>query len=276
MTWPPPDRELEHYDVVDVRTKDEAPGRTPDDVSDGADAPASTMPPTPPDAAKPTEFSRPDWSELRLRTSGDDQQARSAWLPVVAILLALTCAGEAAYIWHLHATRRVPGNGRLRVDGPDGAEVRVSGQAIGIAPVEQEFEPGAYDVEIVGRNGQARADRVLVSIGRTVVVIALQPAAAPAAPAPSAAPPAAAPPVTVGAASGAPSAAAVPPPSATTGTVVIESTPAGQPVTMGGRPRGVTPLTLGEIRPGRHDVLVGGRMRQVDVTAGQVTTLRVP
>ena len=41
--------------------------------------------------------------------------------------------------------------------------------------------------------------------------------------------------------------------------MTIESTPPGLPVTMGGRPRGVTPLTLGKITPGRHDVLVGTR-----------------
>ena len=68
----------------------------------------------------------------------------------------------------------------------------------------------------------------------------------------------------------------MPPASATTGGVVIESTPPGLPVTMGGRPRGVTPVTIGQMRPGRHDVLVGGPARQVDVIAGEVTTLRVP
>ena len=45
---------------------------------------------------------------------------------------------------------------------------------------------------------------------------------------------------------------------------------------MGGRPRGVTPLTLGKIAPGRHDVLVGSSALKVDVTAGEVATLRVP
>jgi hypothetical protein len=64
--------------------------------------------------------------------------------------------------------------------------------------------------------------------------------------------------------------------SETTGAVTIESTPPGLPVTMGGRSRGVTPLTLGRIPPGRHDVLVGTATRQVDVTAGEVVTLRVP
>ena len=69
--------------------------------------------------------------------------------------------------------------------------------------------------------------------------------------------------------------AATPPPSATLGGVSIESTPSGLPVTMEGRERGVTPITIGRLKPGRHDVLVGGLARKVDVTAGSVTTLRV-
>ena len=58
--------------------------------------------------------------------------------------------------------------------------------------------------------------------------------------------------------------------------MTIESVTPGLPVTMGGRPRGVTPLTLGKIAPGRHDVLVGSSALKVDVTAGEVATLRVP
>ena len=64
--------------------------------------------------------------------------------------------------------------------------------------------------------------------------------------------------------------------SPTLGAVAIESTPAGLPVTMGGRPRGVTPITIGLIRPGRHDVMVGRALRQVDIVANEVVTLRVP
>ena len=70
----------------------------------------------------------------------------------------------------------------------------------------------------------------------------------------------------------------VPAPSATTGAVRIESDPPGAVVTMEGRERGVTPITIGQLRPGRHDVIVvtpgQGRLDlKVDVSAGQTTRL---
>jgi len=286
MTWPPPDRELDHYDVVDVPEEAGTPVAAPATGSrDTAPAPA-TMP-----AADAAGFARPDWSELRLRAPGEDPPHRSPWLWVLTALLALTTVGQAAYIWQRHATRPAPENGHLRVDGPGGAEVRVNGQAIGSAPVDHALEPGTYAVEVVRPEGVARVDGVNLGVGRTVVLLFPTMPATPlsaAADVPTAASPQA--PATLAApapasttASGpspqepvAPGQSALPPVSATTGAVVIESTPPGLPVTMGGRARGVTPVTIGQVRPGRHDVLVGGTARQVDVTAGEVATLRVP
>ena len=148
-------------------------------------------------------------------------------------------------------------------------------------PIDHALDPGEYDIEIVQGDRRVRADRVIVGIGRTVMLLVTE--GVPPAAAATATPPGAAPqPGTAPAATSqgtAPSQAAVALGSglvsATTGAVSIESTPTGLPVTMGGRPRGVTPITLGLIKPGRHDVLVGGAARQVDVQAGQVSTLRV-
>jgi hypothetical protein len=61
------------------------------------------------------------------------------------------------------------------------------------------------------------------------------------------------------------------------GSVLIESTPPGAAIVMEGRPRGVTPLRIDDLRPGRHDVLVsiGGRRHalNVAVAAGETTRL---
>lgn len=75
-----------------------------------------------------------------------------------------------------------------------------------------------------------------------------------------------------------PESAPAPGPSATTGAVRIESDPPGAIVTMEGRERGATPLTIDQLRPGRHDVIVvrpgQGRLElKVDVSAGQTTRL---
>ncbi len=275
MTWPPPDRELDHYDVVDVPegARTAVPVATATGSRDAEAAPAPAAIP----AADAAGFARPDWSELRLRSPGDDPPHRSPWLWVLTSLLALATVGQAAYIWQLHATRPAQENGHLRVDAPGGAQVRVNGQAIGAAPVDHALEPGTYAVEVVRPEGIARVDGVSIGPGRTVVLLF------PTTPAPAVAATPDVPAPTSPLASGrpaqeqpAPGPSALSPVSATTGAVVIESTPPGLPVTMGGRPRGFTPVTIGQVRPGRHDVLVGGNARQVDVTAGEVATLRVP
>lgn len=277
MTWPPTDGELDGYDVVDV---DRGPARPAS--ADGSAAPpavaARAVTGESSDRAA-SEFARPDWSELRLRTAGDEAGSRSRWLWVLTTVLALATVGQAAYIWYLQTVRPAPISGRLRVDGPAGAQVRVNGQAVGIAPLDHALQPGGYAIEIVQPHGVVKAEDVIVGLGRTVVLIVPDVTAngTQGAPGNLAAPgsrgpgPGAA--VSGPASSSSRTGAAVSP---TMGAVVIETVPPGLPVTMGGRPRGVTPLTIGMIRPGRHDVMVGRALRQVDITANEVTTLRVP
>lgn len=304
MTWPPPDRELAHYEVVDVPEADRpvavaATTSTPE-------APETVRPPAPipglaTDApAAPPEFSRPDWSELRLRGTPDEVAPRRSWLPVLTVLFALAAIGQAAYLAYLMAGTPAPTDGRLRVEGPAGAEVRIDGESIGTAPVDRTLAPGSYAVA-VGADSSTEATRVTIEQGAVVVLwpltrpaprAALPPTTAaaatdagtsPAPPpspgtAPRAAPTVPAPPIApTPAASPAGDAAATGPAavSPTRGAVAIESTPPGLPVTMEGRERGFTPITIGQLRPGRHDVLVGGLARQVDVAANQITTLRV-
>lgn len=287
MTWPPPDRELAHYDVVDV-----ADGEASSSESTDTPAPLQAAPPQPSTSGHPSEggavYPRPDWSELRLRQTADDHPARTSWLWVAVVLLGLLAAAEGAYIWYLQSDRPAVRSGRLRVDGPDGADVRVNGASIGVAPVDYELEPGGYTVDVVQPHSTARAEGVIIGLGRTVVLAI--PGLSPSVPAGGAsdgssspAPAGPAEPVARPALASQPAAATVPPiappagsASATTGAVSIESTPPGLPVTMGGRPRGVTPVTIGSIKPGRHDVMVGSVLRQVDIQANEVTTLRVP
>lgn len=282
ITWPPPDRELDNYDVVDVPE---------DDRMQATPAPTRARPTAAPPAGPPATFARPDWSELRLRTPADEAPARSPWLGIAAGVLALVALAEGAYIWSLQQAPPAVAEGRLRVDAPEGAEIRVNGRTVGSAPIEHGLAPGDYDVEIAPPASAGQNQRVTISLGRTVVLLPAPvlvgpaddsapgsdlpggtqdaPAAATPTPATDVAP--AAPPASTEA-----SAAGEAPVSDTTGAVEIESTTPGLPVTMGGRNRGVTPITLGQVKPGRHDVLVGGLARQVQVQAGKVTTLRVP
>ena len=299
MTWPPPGRELDHLDVVDVPLDERL--HMPADVAPAPAPPSLPVAPTagedlPPPAAPQSRavFDRPDWSELRLRGAQDEPRPGRRGLLLLTLVLAVATLGQAAYIW---STRAAPATlAQLRVEGAAGADVRVDGRAIGVAPLEHELEPGDHDVEIVQASGAVVARRLTLGQGRTLLVVPDVPAGAtrleanapaPALPGANGSPAAAASPTaSVGtspqpAATG-PGAAVRTPPvgaagavSATRGAVVIESTPAGLPVTMEGRERGVTPITIGQLRPGRHDVLVGGLAQKVDVSANTVTTLRV-
>jgi len=281
ITWPPADGELDRYDVVDVPDNERL--KAPPQAAEPLGTPA--MQPDRSVAAAvsgaPADVARADWSELRLRPPQDEAQPRSSWLWLLTLLLAGAALGEGAYIWHLHATAPAQQRGILRVDGPEGADVRVDGRPIGAAPMEHVLDAGDYAVEVLAGGAVLRSDKVNLGPGRTVILLSPGPASASdrgatgAAGVGGASRPESAPMATGSSNGAAPGPAASAGVSATLGAVTIESTPAGLPVTMEGRPRGVTPLTIGRLRPGRHDVLVGGLARRVDVTAGQVTPLRV-
>lgn len=274
MTWPPSARELDHFDVVDVPADQrlQSSSRSAEGGSRPAVAPAAA-----------SSFERPDWGELRLRGHADEPPGVSRWWQVLTVALALVAAAQGAYIWSLqNSTPADATTALLRVDGPAGAEVRVDGQRLGPAPIEHTLAPGDYDVEIVHGGTATRLQRVAVSAGRTTVLLT-PPGAGPDAPtiasplvaAPTGSAPPAGGPTRTPAAAARPGSPGVDGVSPTLGAVLIESTPAGLPVTMEGRERGVTPITIGRLKPGRHDVLVGGLARQVDVTANTVATLRV-
>ena len=289
MTWPPPERELDHYDVMDV-PEDDRMTAPPPPASPGPQAAAPAAPvATAPAAGEKTadSFARPDWSELRLRAVPDEPSGRSrAWI-LLTVLLAVVAIGQAAYIFM--GPPKATAEGRLRVDGPDGALVRVNGQAIGPAPIDHVLAPGDYDVEVGIGKDTARVDRISIGVGRTVVLLpaaiapppaasaspAVQASSTPAPPVSRPAPDRPAPPAPAPGPTSNPAATAAAAVSAGLGGVLIESTPSGLPVTMEGRERGVTPITIGQLKPGRHDVLVGGLPRKVDISAGRVASLRV-
>lgn len=273
VTWPPTQGELAHYDVVDVVAP---PHETPASTQAAAEGPATDPQPRP----STTDFARPDWGELRLRQDADE--GRRSWLPFVAGLLALVVIGQSAYIW-LSLAPATAGTdvGHLRISGPSGAEVRLDGAPIGVAPLDRSLPPGTYDVMIGDRTA---SERVTIEASARVVLLPVvevaepptaeqRPASATMAPPVQDVPPATpSPAAPAGPTATGPPVAGV---SATRGAVLIESTPPGLPVTMEGRERGVTPIRIGQLRPGRHDVLVGGLARKVDVTANEVATLRV-
>jgi hypothetical protein len=261
--WPPHEADIEAVEVMDapvarVIRGDHTPPDTPEPArpsapakpSDGADS-ASASP----------EFGRPDWSSLRLRDTPVEPSGTPPWVWLVMAALVVALGVESAYLvrtapWARDADTAAPV--ALRIEGSPQVRVRVNDDEALPLPLERTIGSGAL---VLGVD--------VVDDTRARVAGDTPPAAqpdSPPSPAPVVSSPAASASATGGAAIG-----------ATTGSVLIESSPSGAIVTMGGRERGPTPITIGDLRPGRHDVLVVGegwrRALKVDVTAGATARL---
>ncbi len=274
-TWPPSDHDMAAVEVVDVpptsmlrgadarqddaRPPDRAEGAVPgSDVaptSGEALASSSIVEAQPPveraDAtSEASAFGRPDWSTLRLRDAPVEAPATPAWVWLLIAALVVALGAETAYLLRTQPWAESRGAAAgpgvsLRFEGDEATRVRVGDDAPRSLPFDQAVT------------------------GEAVRIAILPPGAEPPASTASASAPA----------SSSPAAPDIPADAvtATTGAVFIQSTPAGAIVTMEGRERGPTPITIPRLRPGRHDVLVtspAGRLAlKVDVTAGEVTRL---
>lgn len=296
-TWPPPDGDLAAMEVVDVPPRPPRPEPAPTSIAPTARTASEALPPreaaqaeSNEDSEPPTmpserpgadrgfdapSFGRPDWSSLRLREAPVEVVRTPAWLWLLVAALVIALGVETAYLLRTQpwaaANASALANATVRVDGP--ADLRVSygeGQGRSLPA----------DVPLGAANGRLVIEHAAPAANAAAADGA---AAAPGGPpdAPAAGSPTDAPANTrVGTPTATAPPAAAPRPAAaaaTTGAVRIQSTPSGAIVTMEGRERGPTPITIDNLRPGRHQVLVkgaaGGRMYMVDVTAGTTASL---
>lgn len=151
-----------------------------------------------------------------------------------------------------------PSRGRLLVrTTPAGATVRLNGRVRGTSPATIRDLPfGTYNVTVSRPGHQTRSQRVTVSrrVPARDITIELRPVAAPASAASTA--------------------------TATTGSVYVETRPAGAQVTVDGTARGTAPLRVPELSPGTHTIrldLAGHKSvtTTVVVRAGQQVSVRV-
>lgn len=137
--------------------------------------------------------------------------------------------------------------GRLLIRStPSGASVEVDGVARGVTPLAlRDLELGPRAITVTRRGFVTEERRIVLTAARPSQSLELRLTASAAATAGRS-----------GAASpkpaGTPAAAARP--AATTGTLVIESRPAGATVVIDGKTRGVTPLTIDALAPGDYRV----------------------
>jgi len=165
--------------------------------------------------------------------------------------------------------------GRLLVRStPSGASVEVDGVARGVTPLAlRDLELGSRTITVTRRGYIAEEHRVALTAARPSRSLELRLASASAAGGRSGETS----PKPAGARAGAGGAAAAPPSRAVaTGTLVVESRPAGAVVVIDGKPRGTTPLTIPALPPGDYRVslsLAGFRpfATTVRVVAGERT-----
>jgi hypothetical protein len=183
----------------------------------------------------------------------EESRAPRDWSAAVAALkwvgvVVLSGATAAAAAWQYQRNTAVRATGSVTIQTtPPGMEVQIDGRASGLTPLTVSLAPASYTVQ-VGSGAQRRDLTVNVTAGGSVLQHLELPAAAPA-------------------------------PVATEGSLLIQTEPSGQTITVDGVARGQAPLTVRDLPAGDHDVVVrgaGGTLRRtVTVKAGETVSLVV-
>lgn len=178
---------------------------------------------------------------------------RFSWRNVALALLALIVLAQAGFMtfWLMSARAApVPQTGSVVVtSAPVASPVLIDGIPRGVTPFTVSLPPGAHRID-VGDGAQMRTQTVTVTAGGDASLhVELPP-------------------------SSAPGAVAMP---AGTGGLEITTDPAGARVAIDGAPRGVSPITATNLKPGPHTITVSGPgepvNRTVTVTAGATASI---
>jgi hypothetical protein len=197
-------------------------------------------------------------SEVRTTTDGLEAfkaESREVSLPPPPpsrwrkslILVATTLALGASGLWAYMTVAVAPAMASLSIQTtPPGAQVTIDGQVIGSTPAAMSLPAGTYTVLLTAANGQHRQVEVTLGPGESVVHQS----------------------------EWAPTLAA---PLPTTGALHVQTEPPGQTVFVDDTRRGISPLTVSDLTPGDHMVLVtsgtGTLRRPVQITAGETLSL---
>jgi hypothetical protein len=167
---------------------------------------------------------------------------------LAAVLIALASGAVIAGRRHLVPATEHQGTGTLAIDtNPGGAEVVVDGQQRGRTPLHLTLAAGAHVVELSGA-GEPRSIPVTILAGtQASQYVELRQGAI-------------------------------------FGQLQVRTSPAGARVTLDGVPRGTSPLTIGDVTPGPHTVMLeseaGSAKQDVTIEAGiaavMAVTLSVP
>jgi hypothetical protein len=170
----------------------------------------------------------------------------SPWLKAL-VLTVTTVALVVSGVWAYLTVGATPAMASLSIQTtPPGAQVAIDGKVMGSTPTAMSLPPGTYGVQLIAASGQQRQLDVTLRSGESVVhqfEWALPP--------PVAAP--------------------------TTGALQIQTEPPGQTVVVDDVRRGVSPVTVSDLSPGDHVVVVtsgaGTLRRPVQIAAGETLSL---
>jgi serine/threonine protein kinase len=169
------------------------------------------------------------------------------WKPLAAAAIVLVLAGGGWFATQYFTSPAPIGAsvGTLNVDSnPPGAQVVVDGEVRGTTPVNLTLKAGAHTLELRGA-GEPRVIPLMVAAGSQVSQYIELPKSGP-----------------------------------SPGQLQIRSEPAGARISIDGQPRGVSPMTIGDLEPGEHDVLLesdlGSVRQKVTIQAGATASLVVP
>jgi hypothetical protein len=206
------------------------------------------LPPVEPRAPAPTRpLFNPDqpFSAPALEPIEADAPPARRWMPMVAAIAAVVLIGGGFVAFKMYGrAAAAPPMGTLVVESnPKGVPVFVDGVERGRTPARVTIASGAHILELRG-SGVPRVIPLNVSAGAEVSQY-LEFAEAPA-----------------------------------TGQLAIQSDPAGAKVLVDGVQRGVAPLTIADLTPGNHEVVLqseaGSARHTVTVQAGGTASLVVP
>jgi hypothetical protein len=163
-----------------------------------------------------------------------------------AVLIALVGGGKFAFQYFNSPVTIGASVGTLIVDSnPPGVQVVVDGEARGSTPVTLTLKAGAHTLELRGE-GEPRVIPLIVAAGAQVSQYIELPK------------------------SGGPS----------PGQLVVRSEPSGARISIDGQSRGVSPMTIGDLEPGEHEVVLesdlGSVRQKVVIEAGATASLVVP
>ena len=220
-------------------------GATLEQARGGAAPPAAASAP----ASAASAFAREDSGELRrdLAVAASGREGGPARNPLVLTLIvfAIVQSGVVLWLWNRDPGAPRAGEGELTVQTrPVAARVSIDGEDRGVTPLTVALPSGAHVLEVQIGRSEPRVIPLTIRAGvQTAQYIELQ---------------------------------NVP----MTGGLDIRSEPAGARVTIDGQARGSTPLTIRDLAPGDHQVVIeaGGRKvtQSLRIDAGITAQLVVP